>query len=54
LPDGIFSNPKSQFGKILEALGMKNVGIFIGNLKYFTAICFFLPIALWQFSDNLA
>jgi hypothetical protein len=30
LPDGIFSNPKSQFGKILEGLGIKKVGMFYG------------------------
>jgi hypothetical protein len=28
MPDVIFSNQKSQFGSILEALGMENVGIF--------------------------
>jgi hypothetical protein len=27
LPDGIFSNKKSQFGKILEGLEMEDVGI---------------------------
>jgi hypothetical protein len=27
LPDGIFSYQKSQFGYILEGLGMENVGI---------------------------
>jgi hypothetical protein len=27
LPDGIFSNQKSQFGKILEGLGMENFNI---------------------------
>jgi hypothetical protein len=29
LPDGIFSNQKSQFGKLLEGLAMEDVGIFI-------------------------
>jgi hypothetical protein len=38
LPDGIFSNQKSNFGQILEGLGMKKVGIFYGLLEYITAI----------------
>jgi hypothetical protein len=29
LPDGIFSNQKSQFGYILEGLGIENAGIFM-------------------------
>jgi hypothetical protein len=37
LPDGIFSNQKSQFGKILEGLAMEGVGIFYGQSVYFTA-----------------
>jgi hypothetical protein len=28
LPDGLFSNKKSKFGKILEGLAMEDVGIF--------------------------
>jgi hypothetical protein len=28
LPDGLFSNQKSQFGKILEGLKLENVDIF--------------------------
>jgi hypothetical protein len=28
LPDGLFSNQKSKFGKILEGLAMEEVGIF--------------------------
>jgi hypothetical protein len=35
LPDGLFSNQKSQFGKILEGLEVEDVGIFYGHLKYF-------------------
>jgi hypothetical protein len=31
LPDGIFSNQKSQFGKILEGLAMEDVVIFHGH-----------------------
>jgi hypothetical protein len=38
LPDGIFSDKKSQFGKILEGLRMENVGIFYGHLEYFKYI----------------
>jgi hypothetical protein len=29
LPDGIFSYQKSQFGYILEGLGMEKAGIFL-------------------------
>jgi hypothetical protein len=36
LPDGFFSNQKSQFGKILEGLRWENVNIFYGHLEYFT------------------
>jgi hypothetical protein len=32
LPDGIFSNQKSQYGYILEGLAMENVGIFYDHL----------------------
>jgi hypothetical protein len=41
LPDGLFSNQKSQFGKIFDGLSSKNVailkaiGIFYGHLGYF-------------------
>jgi hypothetical protein len=31
LPDGIFSNQKSQFGLILECLAMEDVGAFYGH-----------------------
>jgi hypothetical protein len=34
-PDGSFSYQKSQFGYILEGLGMKNVGIFYDHSEYF-------------------
>jgi hypothetical protein len=34
----MFSNPKSQFGKILEGLEMEKVGIFYGNLGNITDI----------------
>jgi hypothetical protein len=65
LPDGIFSNQNSQFGYILEGLGMKNVCIFSGHLVYFMAIwnifgqleAFFLfwyavPRKIWQPSSS--
>jgi hypothetical protein len=45
LPDGLFSKQKSQFGKILECLAMKEVAKFYGHLVYFTAIWFML----WPF-----
>jgi hypothetical protein len=32
LPEGIFSNRKSQFGYILEGLAMEDIGIFHGYL----------------------
>jgi hypothetical protein len=35
LPDGLFSNQKSQFGYILEGLRWENVEIFHGHLEYF-------------------
>jgi hypothetical protein len=45
VPDGIFSNQKSQFGQILEGLAMEDVDIFYGHLVYFTAIWYIL----WSF-----
>jgi hypothetical protein len=46
LPVGFFSDPKSQFGYVLEHLGMENVvihvfwsfGIFYNHRGYFMAI----------------
>jgi hypothetical protein len=38
MPDGLFSNQKSQFGKILEGPAMQNVVIFYVHLVYFMAI----------------
>jgi hypothetical protein len=52
LPDGLFTNQKSQFGQILKGLGMENVSIFYEQLEYFTAIWY----NLWPFgivSGNL-
>jgi hypothetical protein len=45
LPDGLFSNPKSKFGKILEGLAMEDVGILFGYLVHFTVFCYIL----WTF-----
>jgi hypothetical protein len=45
LPDGVFSNQKSQFWENLDGLGMENVVIFNGHLEYFTAFWF----NLWPF-----
>jgi hypothetical protein len=44
------SNPKSQFGKILEGLGMENVGIVHVHSEYFTAIWYIL----WLFENLVA
>jgi hypothetical protein len=38
LPDGLFSNQKSQFGQFLECLRWENVYIFYGQLEYFMDI----------------
>jgi hypothetical protein len=38
LPDGFFSDQKSQSEYILESLGMENVDIYSGNLEYYTTI----------------
>jgi hypothetical protein len=34
LPDGLFSNQKSQFANILEGLGLENVVIFYDHEEY--------------------
>jgi hypothetical protein len=43
LPDGIFPNEKSQFGKILEGFGMEKAGIY----TYYMAIWNFNFRVLW-------
>jgi hypothetical protein len=48
LPDGIFSNQKSQLGSILQGLEMENVGIFNGHLEYIKSMWYIL----WPL-DNL-
>jgi hypothetical protein len=53
LPDGLFSNQKSQFEYILEGLAMENLGIFYHHLVCFSAI----GNILWPFGilrGNLA
>jgi hypothetical protein len=45
VPDGLFLNQKSQFGKILERHKLENVHLSCGHLEYFTEI---LEI-LWLF-----
>jgi hypothetical protein len=42
LPDGFFSDQKSQFGYILEDRGMENVVIYSGHFEYFTTIAYIL------------
>jgi hypothetical protein len=42
LPDDSFSDQKSQLGYILEDLGLENVDICSGHLKYFLTIGFVL------------
>jgi hypothetical protein len=38
LPDGLFWNQKSQFGKKIQDLGLENVDIFHGHLEHFKDI----------------
>jgi hypothetical protein len=33
MPDGLFSNQKSQFGYILEGLGKENIYIFFDHME---------------------
>jgi hypothetical protein len=49
LPDGIFSNQKSQFGKILKGLAMEDVGIFYGQLVYLFYGHFVYFVVIWYF-----
>jgi hypothetical protein len=56
LPDGLFSNQKSEFRHILEGLVLKKVGILLyGHFEYITAIWYiFGPfgniVAIWYIS----
>jgi hypothetical protein len=47
LPDSYFSNQKSQFGYILEDLGMENVVIYSGHLEYLTTIGYMYYMGIW-------
>jgi hypothetical protein len=47
LPDGFFSDQKSQFGWFLENLEMENVVINSGHFEYFTTIGYIL----WSFGN---
>jgi hypothetical protein len=47
LPDGLFSNQKSKFGKIVEGLAMEDVDIFYGHLVHFTVFCYQYFIDIW-------
>jgi hypothetical protein len=38
LPDGLFSNQKSQLGRKFQGLGWRNTDIFYGHLEYFMDI----------------
>jgi hypothetical protein len=38
LPDGLFSNQKSLFGKIFEGLGLEKVDMVYEHSEYFTDI----------------
>jgi hypothetical protein len=57
LPDGLFSNQNSQFGKILEGLAMENLGIFYDHLVYFRPIgsilwSFGIFVVIWYISPH--
>jgi hypothetical protein len=52
LPGGILSNQKSQFGFILEAFGMEDVGIVYSHQEYLTANWYILR-PFGTFCDHL-
>jgi hypothetical protein len=43
LPDGLFSNQKSQFGNTFQGIRLENVEIFYGRLEHFMNIRDILP-----------
>jgi hypothetical protein len=51
LPDGLFSNQKSQFGKILEGHRLENIDTFNCHLKYYQPIWYILRFG--KFCVNL-
>jgi hypothetical protein len=46
LPDGLFSNQKYKFGKILEGLAMEDVGYILWTLGPFYGILLYF-IGIW-------
>jgi hypothetical protein len=52
LPDGFFSNQKSQFESNLEGLGIENAVTFYDHLEYFTAIWYIYNLLVYF--SNLA
>jgi hypothetical protein len=57
LPDGLFSNQKSQFGYIWEGLRIENAGLFYGHLEYFTVIWYIKRpfgnvVVIWHISPH--
>jgi hypothetical protein len=42
----MFSKQKSEFGKILEGLGIEKIGIFYGHLEFIIAI-WYIIMAIW-------
>jgi hypothetical protein len=59
LPDGLFSNQKSQLGQSLKGLAMERVGIFYCHLVYSVAIwqnftvLWYSFMVLWYISPGL-
>jgi hypothetical protein len=53
LPDGFFSNQKSQFEQFLEGLRLENVDIFYGHLEHFTDIWDILCMTTWYICVHL-
>jgi hypothetical protein len=50
LPDNMYSNQKSRFGKILDGLAIEDVGILYGHsihIIYFTATFLVYFVAIW-------
>jgi hypothetical protein len=47
LPDGFFSDQKSQLGYILEDNGMKNAVMDSNHLEYFTPIRYTYCMGIW-------
>jgi hypothetical protein len=57
LPDGLFSDKKSQFGYILEGIAMEDFGTFYVILVYFMAICYIYVhllyfLVIWHISPH--